>query len=34
MKYIVHPDGTIERVVSTKDAKDKKDAYDDHKLFK
>lgn len=34
MKYIVHPDGTIERVVDNKDAGDKKQAFDDHKRLK
>jgi len=34
MKYIIYPDGTVERVEDTKDAKEKTDNYDSHKLFK
>ena len=34
MKYIIYPDGTIERVKNEKEAKEKRDNYDSHKLFK
>lgn len=33
MKYIIYPDGTIDRIKDFKDEKDKRDDYDSHKLF-